>query len=296
MKRTIRISASVVIPFTRITFIEEIIKRIKNQNKNTQIIVVGKGSAFVKKYGVISIESKKLLNPSQARNLGAKSAKREVIIFLDDDCLPQKDWLENNIKTLQNKSIGAVGGSIIGGSKKYFAKSLDYSNFSFVQNLHPKEMPISSASFAIRKEVFEKIGGFNEKITIGEDTDLSMRLRSKGYKTVYDPKIKVLHFHKRESLQSLLKYQFKNGKVKGLSIENKYPVGFWFIFLKKISNPYFFFPFILPFSILAVLVSVSQNFKNTKKIIYYAPGIFLGKLSCQCGIFVWTLKRPKTFA
>lgn len=294
----ISVKASVIVPFTRRSFILRIINSLISESKNLEIIIVGKGSAFAKKYNskVQAIEPKNLLNPSQARNLGAKAAKGDFLVFIDDDCIPQKDWLKENIKALKNSSIGAVGGKVVGGSNKYFARALDFSNFTFVQNTKQKEMPLCAASFGMRKDIFKNIGGFNEEMLIGEDTDLSMRLKSKGFKTIYNPNIKVLHMHKRENFKDLIKYQFNNGKIKGLVIEKKYPLGFWFSFLDKISKPYFYIFFILPFSVIAVFASVLVNFKNNPGVLFYIPGIFLGKFSCQCGIFVWTLKRPKTFA
>ena len=55
------------------------------------------------------------LNASAARNLGAKSAKGEILLFLDDDCLAAKDWVESNVKALsENQDIAAVLGRLIG--------------------------------------------------------------------------------------------------------------------------------------------------------------------------------------
>jgi len=214
------------------------------------------------------------------------------LIFLDDDCLPQKGWLKENIKALKDKSIGAVGGMIQGKSKAYFARCLDFANFTLAQTRKQRKMVLWAASLGARKGVFEKVGRFNEKLIIGEDADLCMRLKRLGYETIYEPKIKVLHDHGRETLKALLAYQYNNGRVKGLTIENRYPDNFWFKFLKKISHPGIYWLFVLPFAFFATLTAVLVNLKDSPKVIFYTPGIFLGKLACQLGIFVWTLKKP----
>lgn len=247
---------------------------------------------------VIKVNAKGL-SPAEARNKGARKARGGILLFLDDDCLPQKGWVEENIKALKDESIGAVGGMILGESRKYFARSLDFANFTFAQSTKRREMPLCAASLGIRRKVFEKIRGFKEKMRIGEDTDLCMRLRRLGYKTIYEPKIRVFHNHGRETLKELLVYQFNNGRVKGLIIENRYPDNFWFSFLKKISHPGAYWLFILPFAILATLIAVLVNLRDYPKVIFYSPGIFLGKLACQLGIFAWmvkTLKKPLILA
>ena len=50
------------------------------------------------------------IRPSEKRNLGVKEAKGEILVFLDDDAYPQKDWLDNVSKYFKNNKIGIVGG------------------------------------------------------------------------------------------------------------------------------------------------------------------------------------------
>lgn len=244
---------------------------------------------------VIKVDAKGL-SPAEARNKGAKKARGEILLFLDDDCEAQENWLRENLKALAEPKAGAVGSRVQGKSGKYFARSLDFANFTFAQSTKRREMPVCTASLAIKKEVFQKVRGFNEKMRVGEDTDLCMRLRRLGYKTIYEPRIKVLHDHGRETLKSFLSYQYNNGRVKGLTIEGRYPDNLWFLFLKKISYPGIYWLFILPFAILATLIAVLVNLRDYPKVIFYSPGIFLGKLACQVGIFAWTLKKPLILA
>lgn len=247
-------------------------------------------------FEILPIAGKGNLNPGQRRNIGAKKATGEVLLFLDDDCLPQEGWLEENLKALSVKDIGAVGGKVIGKSKSYFARCVDLSNFTFAQGDMGRVMPICAASFAIKRAVFNKVGGFNEKIWVGEDTDLCMRLNGIGYKTIYQPKIKVIHDHGRKTLKALWSYQYRNGYLKGLGIENCYPNNPWYKFLKLISSPYLYWAFVFPFAVVATFIALAVNVKEDPLVIFYLPGIFIGKLAVQIGIYVWILKKPLILA
>jgi len=264
---------SVIIPVTREKLAQKAINSVKRQNyPGLQIIKI----------------KAKGLNPAQARNKGAKRAKGEILLFLDDDCQAEKNWLEENLKALADKRIGAVGGMIRGKSKKYFSRCLDFANFTFTQKEKRCFMPVCSASLGIRRSVFKKVGGFDKNLMIGEDLDLCWRLKKMGWQTVYEPKVKVWHDHKRTSLGEVLKYQYKNGRIKGLLIEKRYADNnFWFKFLKIVGKPWLYWVFILPFALLATAIAVVVNLKQ--KIFLLIPGIFLAKLACQWGIFVWVL-------
>lgn len=271
---------SVIIPVTRPQKALRVMRIIKEQ------------SCSGGRVEIILVKDKGDLSPGKRRNLGAKRAKGEALIFLDDDCLPGRNWLANNLAVLEDKTIGAVGGMVSGKSGAYFARCHDFSNFTFAQATRRREMPVCSASLAIRKDVFSRAGGFNEEMFVGEDTDLCFRLKGLGYRVVYEPKIKIFHDHGRKDVLTLWRYQYRNGRLKGLTIENRYPAGFWFAFLKDVSRPEIYWPLVLPLAFLATLVTLAVNFKDQPKVIFYAPGIFLGKLACQLGIFVWTLKNP----
>jgi len=264
---------SVIIPVTREKLAQKAISSVKRQNYPCLQIIKVKAKG---------------LNPAQARNKGAKRAKGEILLFLDDDCQAGENWLEENLKALADKQIGAVGGMIKGKSRKYFSRCLDFANFTFAQGEKRCFMPVFSASLGIKRSVFKKVGGFDERLVVGEDLDLCWRLKKMGWQTVYEPKVKVWHDHKRTSLSKVLKYQYKNGKTKGLVIEKRYADdNLWFFILKKTAKPWFCWIFILPFALLATAAAVVVNLKD--RIFLLIPGIFLAKLACQWGIFVWIL-------
>ena len=69
-----------------------------------------------------------------------------------------------------------------------------------------------------RREVFEKVGHFNEKLIRTEDNEMHYRIREAGYKLLYDPEI-VSYQYARSSLKRMIKQKFGNGYWIGLTVK-----------------------------------------------------------------------------
>ena len=107
--------------------------------------------------------------PAANRNNGARYARGEWLAFTDDDCLPDPQWLESYGEAINGKAL-ALEGAI-------------HPLGNYDQDL--AECPINltggcfwSANIAVRREIFEKIGGFdpNYPLAAHEDQDLKLRL------------------------------------------------------------------------------------------------------------------------
>ncbi|MBN1263782.1 MAG: glycosyltransferase [Candidatus Pacebacteria bacterium] len=270
---------SVILPVTRPKKAREAISLVKKQKRPGFFLEI------------IAVDDKKRLSPARRRNLGARRARGDILVFLDDDCLPRGGWLKAVAESLADDKMGAAGGQVRGKSKRYFARSVDFACFTFEQGEKRRKTAVSSSCLVIKKETFGKMGGFDESLRIGEDADLCQRLKKAGLETVYEPKIRVWHRHGRKTLSALLAYQFHNGKVKGLTIEKRYQNSFPARFLSQISFPGIYGFFVLPLATLATAVTLAVNFRDRPEVFLYLPGIFLGKLALQTGVFVWTLKE-----
>ncbi len=97
-----------------------------------------------------------------ARNKGMKNADGEIIAFIDSDCTPEPDWLEQGVKGLSCKSAD------LGGGKVRFTYSSTHSaaemydsmvNMQIEQNIKERSVA-KTANLFVRKEVFEAIGMF----------------------------------------------------------------------------------------------------------------------------------------
>jgi len=179
-----------------------------NYPKNIlEVIVVDDGSTddtakIAKRFGVKLIKNKENLGKCKALNVGIKNASNDIIITTDADTEFGKNTIENLVKHFSDEEVGAVAGYYkalplknlfshfsLGKLKTFFLlkfQSLEYMTFLFArrrQAAFDAVMVVPGAVGAYRKEVLEKIGGFDSKMLI-EDYDATIRIHKTGYKVV----------------------------------------------------------------------------------------------------------------
>lgn len=287
-------SVSVIIPFSKFDQAQVALGKLMQQTypaEQTEILVVGSGSsALAASWPIRAIETKPIYYPGEARNIGAREASGEYFLFLDDDCEPALDWIEQNVRELELPEVGAVGGQIAGKSKAFFAQCVDFSRFAFNQVNQRKEEAVCSASLGVKRKVFEEAQGFNEGLRSEEDMDFCYRLMRFGYKTVYQPAIKVLHDHRRNSFGILLRYSYFYGRVSGLYVKQLYPeMSKRNTLLTTIQNPPVYCLMMIPVSLGATVNIVRVNVKEYPRVLFYAPFIFLSKFASHVGILKWLI-------
>lgn len=142
-------------------------------------------------------------------NHAARVARGDYLVFLNNDCLPLSGWLDNLIKTAESDaSVGIVGSKLLypNGSLQEAGGVIwrDGSGWNYGRGDNPfmpeynytKEVDYcTGASFCIKKSLWDEMGGFDEYFAPAyyEETDLSFRLRQKGYKTIYQPNSMAIH-------------------------------------------------------------------------------------------------------
>ena len=163
-----------------------------------------------KKMPLRVIFNDKNVGPAQSRNIGAKIARGRYFLFLDADTEIEKGIFAAFLTAFQKDAkIGAIQAKLLlGKTGKIDAAGHFLSPFGFPYEIGVKEKNIKhnttklifagrSAALAIRKDVFDKIGGFDQDYLIyGEDTDLCWRVWLAGYKIIFLPQAKVYHFTK----------------------------------------------------------------------------------------------------
>lgn len=123
-----------------------------------------------------------------ARNRAAQAARGEILLFLDDDVLPQPQLLEEHVHTQAANPRGVVLGRLIpagDGSRKGWhiweerVLKNHYRAISRGQRL-PAGRRLYSGNFSVPVEAFVQIGGFDERFHRGEDVELGLRLERAG--------------------------------------------------------------------------------------------------------------------
>ncbi len=163
---------SIIIPtLNEEKYLPILLGSIKNQDfLDYEIIVADAGSKdktidIAKKYGCKIVEGGLL---PFGRNRGADVAKGEVLLFLDADIFLPAHFLRNSFEDFERRNLGIAGFPIFPLSDKIIDKFW-YRFFNLYSWILHKISPHCVAAIMARKEVHEKIGGFDEKIVFVED-------------------------------------------------------------------------------------------------------------------------------
>lgn len=146
---------------------------------------------------------------SHARNHGIGCAQGEVILFTDDDVLPEPDWLETTLAGLDKYQADACGGHIapIWETQPPAWLTERFYGFLAVRTDRTDDYSIESpsqapfgANMAIKKAVFDRVGLFDTNrgrkgkvLASGEDGEMFERILSAGLKAVFLGQTRVHH-------------------------------------------------------------------------------------------------------
>lgn len=251
---------------------DEVLAVDNNSNDNTEKMV----DIFKKKLRIKYIFEPRIGIPI-ARNTGIKNSKHDVIAFIDDDCVADKNWITRIFiahkyypKTLiiQGRTHNLLKNNIFSESMQYLLNNCRSTPFD-TKNLSFKRILLDNLEYV-----------FDENFKEGEDTELGIRLKQRGHKVLQLPSIIVHHNH-RTDLKSFAIQQFTSGKYAYL-LKQKYknhlkylPDDLRNIYLLGASL--FLMPFIHTFRGIS-----KAGFKSAIK---FFPIIFIQKLMRYSGFF-----------
>lgn len=214
------IQTSIVIPvFNKAEFTFQCLRSLLNEIDftKTEVIVVDNASTdetprLLSRYGKFLhvIRNEENRGFVDACNQGAAAARGKYLVFLNNDTEVLPSWLEHLVETVESDpAIGAVGsmflypdgsiqeaGGIVwkdGEAHHYgWSGSPDDRRFNFAREVDY----CSAASLLIRTELFQQLGGFDRRYAPAyyEDVDLCFGVRSLGYKVIYQPMSRVVHY------------------------------------------------------------------------------------------------------
>jgi mycofactocin system glycosyltransferase len=160
--------------------------------------------------------------PAAARNRGAAAAGGDVLAFLDSDCLASAGWLLELVAHFEEPAVVAVGGRVDGLRAASWLDRYEAEMSSLNLGARGRSgqggndtFYLPSCNLLVRRRAFEAAGGFREELHVGEDVDLTWRLRDRGGRIVYTPTGPVRHEH-RNRAGAFLRRRFQYGTSEGL--------------------------------------------------------------------------------
>lgn len=180
---------------------------------NHEVIVVADpaGLAAAAAFGVRTVAFDEA-NISMARNLGAVAAKGEVLAFIDDDAVPEPQWLRNLAAPFVRDDVAAAGGPVVGtnGISLQWAggtvgRLLDEGPLPrpeegvFYRSMPGRAIEIKGVNCAYRRSRLLAAGGFDPALPYHMDeTELNLRLAEEAPLVAFVPNARV-HHRKAES-------------------------------------------------------------------------------------------------
>ena len=194
-----------------------------------EVLVVDDGStddsaAIAKRAGVrlISTPNRGL---SSARNTGMEAATGEIVVYIDDDAYPDRDWLAYLAQMFRTTDHAAVGGPNLapagdGDIAECVVNAPGGPVHVLLTDTEAEHIP--GCNMAFRKSCLQAIGGFDTKFRVaGDDVDVCWRIQQRGWTIGFSPAAVVWH-HRRNSVRAYWKQQQGYGKAEAL-LERKWP-------------------------------------------------------------------------
>lgn len=210
-------------------FFEKCLISIRKQSyKNIELIVVDNYSVdntvnIARKYTKhIYIKGPER---SAQRNYGAKKASNKYLYFVDSDFVLEKNVVSQAMKKINEGYDAIVVHNSPDVSVSWIAKVRKFEVDMYKYNLD------HSAARFFKKDVFEKIGGYSEDITAGEDYDIQNKLNRGSYKTGFID-AEAIHLGEPTSILKHMKKYYEYGKdfnkyKKANKDESKKQLGFF---------------------------------------------------------------------
>ncbi|MFC5469662.1 glycosyltransferase family 2 protein [Cohnella suwonensis] len=219
------IRISVIIPtLNAAPYLSKLLISLQNQSiKPYEIIVVDSTSEddsaeIARRMGTqVLTVTRGSFDHGRTRNYAASHAIGEVLVFITQDALPSDNrFLENLVQPFDDIDVAAVCGRQVALPD---ARILERMNIEFNYPLEPMRRSLADVKIygiktffftnvcsAVRKEVFDKVGGFPAPIVSNEDMILAARCVLSGHSIAYAPEARVDHSHQYTLKQLFNRY------------------------------------------------------------------------------------------
>ena len=174
------------------------------------------------------VENEKNMGFSSAVNKGVEKAQGEIIILLNTDAYPDKNFLDPVVNDFKDDKVFAVGcmdKSLENGKAVLRGRGIGIWRRGFLVHQRGEvdknnTLWVGGGSGAFRKDIWDKLGGLNPLYNpfYWEDIDLSYRALKSGYKILFEKKSIVYHEHSKGSINKT----YSKFKIKRVAYRNQF--------------------------------------------------------------------------
>jgi glycosyltransferase involved in cell wall biosynthesis len=171
---------SIIIPtLNEEKYLPILLSQIKKQNFSDYEIIVADAGSTDRTVEIAQSFGCKIVKgglPARGRNEGAKVAKGDILLFMDaDNIYLPNGFLEKLIFEFKKRNLGVASFPIY--PKGNFIDKTCYFFYNKFVEIFQNWTAFATNCVLIKREIFEKVGGFDEQILIGEDHDLAKRAK-----------------------------------------------------------------------------------------------------------------------
>jgi glycosyltransferase involved in cell wall biosynthesis len=141
-----------------------------------------------------------------ARNTAMRAARNELVASVDADVVAGPNWMATLIPHLEDPKVAGAGGMLIEGAQNTLADRWRRARMAqeWGQKYIRNPQFLFGCNNVFRKSAVLDAGGYNESLrSCGEDPDLAVRIRARGWDLVYDPTARATHL-RHDNLKSVL--------------------------------------------------------------------------------------------
>jgi mycofactocin glycosyltransferase len=174
------------------------------------VVVVDDGSAeprpvadVVAAHGGVLVRHGRARGPAAARNAGLRTARTDLVAFVDSDCVPEPGWLARLAGHLADPRVALVAPRITALPTAGDSWVARYESLRSALDMGPvpaRVAPLTAVSYVPSAAMLARraaLGdGFDESMSVAEDVDLVWRLAAAGWRVRYEPAARVAHDHR----------------------------------------------------------------------------------------------------
>ncbi|MDZ7725182.1 MAG: glycosyltransferase family 2 protein [candidate division KSB1 bacterium] len=202
-------------------------------------------------------------------NIGARNAQGDIVVILGAHTKIHPDFVKTNVRYMNELGVKCVGGTQINVGETPMQKAIGIAMGSIFgipsapYRFYKKKKYVDTVVYAAyKKELFEKIGYFDEELHISEDAEFNWRIRQAGYKIFYTPEI-ISYYYPRKNLKTLFR-QFYNYGILRVNVIKKHFDAFKFIHIL----PPLFVSLLIITAISGILIPKTSIFFLVLTVIY----------------------------